>query len=139
MDRYSNERKKMKILFISDIHGKITNLKYIDDLIIKENFDKIVVLGDLYYSGFIENYEEINPNLVKDLLMKYSDKIICLKGNCDSLVDIKTTDLPISDLALIHVDNIDMYLTHGDVYNIENSNKFKNCILIYGHKHYPFI
>ena len=32
----------MKILFISDIHGKITNLKYIDDLIIKENFDKIV-------------------------------------------------------------------------------------------------
>lgn len=129
----------MKILFISDIHGKITNLKYIDDLIIKENFDKIVVLGDLYYSGFIENYEEINPKLVKDLLMKYSDKIICLKGNCDSLVDIKTTDLPISDLALIHVDNIDMYLTHGDVYNIENSNKFKNCILIYGHKHYPFI
>ena len=35
MDRYSNERKKMKILFISDIHGKITNLKYIDDLISK--------------------------------------------------------------------------------------------------------
>ena len=52
----------MKILFISDIHGKITNLKYIDDLIIKENFDKIVVLGDLYYSGFIENYDEINPS-----------------------------------------------------------------------------
>ena len=42
MDRYSNERKKMKILFISDIHGKITNLKYIDDLIIKENFDKFL-------------------------------------------------------------------------------------------------
>lgn len=38
------------------------------------------------------------------------------------------------------MDNLNLYLTHGNKYNIENKNKFnEGDILIYGHKHYPFI
>lgn len=87
----------MKILFISDIHGININLKKIEKVIEKEKIDKLVVLGDLYYAGPTYNQKyEVNSMNVKDTLTKYSDKIICLKGNCDSDVDIKDeSDYPI--------------------------------------------
>lgn len=132
----------IKILFFSDIHGIYTNLEHIKNLDIKENFDKIIVLGDLYYTGpNNDNIENFNSRRVKDFLTLYKDKLICLRGNCDSDVDIKASDFPICDkLALIHVDNINIYCTHGNEYNIEKSEKLeKDCILVYGHKHYPFI
>jgi uncharacterized protein len=132
----------MKILFFSDIHGIHDNLEYIRLLEEKEKFDKIVVLGDLYYGG--PNYDGdklIKSNMVKNFLTNYQDKLICLKGNCDSDVDIKASDFPIcNNLALIHVDGIDIYCTHGNEYNIENDRKFKRKgVLIYGHEHYPYI
>lgn len=132
----------MKILFISDIHGSIKNLKTIEQVIQKNNFDKIVVLGDLYYTGpNKDNYDYINSVKVKDFLTKYSERLIVMKGNCDSEVDIKASDFPIcSDLSLICVDGFDIYLTHGNKYNVENTRKFnRKGVLVYGHKHYPFI
>ncbi len=132
----------MKILFISDIHGIDVNLKKIEDIIKKEKIDKLVVLGDLYYSGPTYNQKyKINSVSVKDILTKYSDKIICLKGNCDSDVDIKASDFPIcNNLALICVDGLDMYLTHGNEYSFEKHKKYnRKGILIYGHEHIPYI
>ena len=76
----------MKILFISDIHGININLKKIEKIIEKEGIDKLVVLGDLYYAGPSYNKKyKIDSMNVKDILTKYSDKIICLRGNCDPL------------------------------------------------------
>ena len=132
----------MKILFFSDIHGITTNLNKIKELDDKEKFDKIVCLGDLYYSGpTINDVQNVNSKKVLDFLMNYKDRLIVLRGNCDSDVDIKASDFPICDnLSLIYVDNLNLYLTHGNVYNIDNNKKFnQNGVLIYGHKHYPFI
>ena len=62
-----------------------------------------------------------------------------MRGNCDSDVDIMVSDFPIvSELSYISVDNNDIYLTHGHIYNENNWNK-KHSILIYGHLHIPFI
>lgn len=96
----------MKILFISDIHGIDINMKKIETVIESEQNDKLVVLGDLYYADPPYNKEfEVNIMNVKDILTKYSDKIICLRGNCDSDVDIKASDLAIcNNLSLICVD-----------------------------------
>ena len=132
----------MKILFISDIHGININLKIIEKIIKREKIDKLVVLGDLYYAGPTYNQKyEVNSINVKDILTKYSDRIICLKGNCDSNVDIKASDFPICDnLALICVDGLDIYLTHGNKYNLVNNRKFnRKGILVYGHEHIPYI
>lgn len=132
----------MKILFISDIHGININLKIIEKIIKREKIDKLVVLGDLYYAGPTYNQKyEVSSISVKDILTKYSDKIICLKGNCDSDVDIKASDFPICDnLALICVDGLDIYLTHGNKYNLANNRKFnRKGILVYGHEHIPYI
>src|SRR5574344_213763 len=118
----------MKIVFISDIHGKETNLYTIENII--KECDKLVVLGDIYYPG--RNASAYNREEVYNFLLKYKDKIICMRGNCDSDVDITSTDFPIlSDISLLNVDNINMYLTHGDKYNIDH-NKIINGVLLYG-------
>ena len=75
----------MKILFISDIHGISKNLDKIRVLINENNFDKIVNLGDSYYCGLsIKGELEVNPNAVKNFLESIKDKLISLRGNCDS-------------------------------------------------------
>lgn len=130
----------MKLMFISDIHGIKNNI----DLVLKkfkiENFDKLIILGDLYYMGFNDiDYEKYDNKYIKDKLNEINDKIICIKGNCDTNIGDTKTNFPIiSELGLINTDNIDMYITHGHIYNIDNFNR-NNCILIYGHEHIPFI
>lgn len=132
----------MKILFISDIHGITTNLNYIENKIKESNFDKIVCLGDLYYAGptYSENHV-VDSKKVHEFLTEYQDKLICMRGNCDSAVDIKASDFPINDgIALINTDNLDIYITHGNEYNSEKDRKFnREGILVYGHEHKPYI
>lgn len=130
----------MKVLFISDIHGIKTNLEIIKKKMEELECDKIVMLGDLYYIGpknkIIEGYD---IDYVKDFLAGYKDKLICIRGNCDSEIDIEVSDFPIiNELSLISVDGTDIYLTHGHIYNEWNWKK-KNSILVHGHFHIPFI
>lgn len=123
----------MKILFISDIHGISTNLDYIDRKITDENIDKLVVLGDLYMGG--HDREKINK-----FLEKHIDILLCTKGNCDSLYELMASNFfIIPDIGLINTDNIDIYFTHGDRYNMYDNKKIKNAVLIYGHEHIPYI
>ncbi|HIS91020.1 MAG TPA: phosphodiesterase [Candidatus Faecisoma merdavium] len=132
----------MKILFISDIHGITENLGVIEKLEQKEKFDKIICLGDLYYAGpTFDKSKEVSSHCVLDFLMKYNSKMIAVRGNCDSDVDVKATDFPIlNNLGLIMVDGNDLYFTHGNEYSIEKNRKFnRKGVLIYGHEHEPFI
>jgi len=132
----------MKILFISDIHGVTNNLDYIRNLDNKENFDKVVVLGDLYYAGpTYDNMYEVNSIKVKDFLVSFKDKLMCMRGNCDSDVDVKSSDFPIcNNLSLLYIDGIDIYLTHGDEYSKYKNRKFdRKGVLVYGHEHIPYI
>lgn len=132
----------MKLLFISDIHGIKTNLPLIKEKLDNEKIDKLIVLGDLYYIGPRNKmHKDYDINYVKDFLESYKEKIICMKGNCDSDVDVMISDFPICDtLSVIMIDNLNLYLTHGDKYNRLSSKKF-DCegVLIYGHEHMPYI
>ena len=132
----------MKILFISDIHGITDNLNVIEKKITEENIDKLVCLGDLYYTGpTYEGNNKINSKGVFEFLMKYNDILICMMGNCDSKVDIKASDFPISNgVSLINTDGLDIYITHGNEYSFEKNKKFnRKGILVYGHEHIPYI
>ena len=128
----------MKIIFISDIHGIKTNLELIDKKIKYEKFDKLVVLGDLFYN-YHDNTKDFDIYYVREFLERYKDKIICITGNCDSDNDLEFLSFPIiSSLEHLSVDNLDIYLTHGHIYNDNNWDKH-NTILIFGHYHIPFI
>lgn len=129
----------MKVLFISDIHGIINNLEHIENVIETKEIDKLICLGDLYYHLSNNNKNNVvNTNYVKHFLKKYSNILICMKGNCDSIFDINNSDFIIyDDIKKIKIENNDFYLTHGNKYNYENFNE--NGILIYGHEHIPYI
>ena len=109
----------MRLMFISDIHGISTNLKKIKMKFDEFNCDKLVVLGDLYYIGprnrMIEGY---NIQEVQSFLESMKDKLICIRGNCDSEVDLMVSQFPIiNDLSVIMTENNDLYITHGHIYN----------------------
>lgn len=128
----------MRILFISDIHGIVKNLDYIkkhfDDL----NCERMVVLGDLFNGP--SNLEDYNPSYVLDFLNSFKDKIICMKGNCDTDALLKKCHFVVHEgLFKIEIDNYDFYFNHGNHYNYDNLGDIRNGILIYGHEHKPYI
>lgn len=126
----------MKILFISDIHGVYDNLKQLIELDKKEKFDKIVVLGDIYYCYDLTKITDTKS--VKDFLNNNIHRLIALRGNIDSDYDVQSSRFKLHEGLYLLEDNI--YCNHGHQYNIDNYNGLKQGdILIYGHLHYPFI
>ena len=130
----------MKIMFISDIHGIKTNLEKIKKKFKELKCDKLVVLGDLYYIGprnkMVEGYDIA---AIQNFLESMKENLICIRGNCDSDVDIEVSNFPIiNELSMIRTEENDLYITHGHIYNESNWMK-ENSILIYGHFHIPFI
>lgn len=129
----------MKIIFFSDIHGIKTNLEKLKNIIENEKPNKIVVLGDLYYNDF-DKSNDFDNKYVFDFLVSYQDKLIVTKGNCDFELDIKKSYFPICNLGLINVDDVDIYITHGNEYSYDKNRKFnRKGILVYGHEHIPYI
>ena len=130
----------MKILFISDIHGLKTNLAKIKYKFDEYNCDKLVVLGDLYRISTINmNENDYDTKYVKNFLESFKDKIICIRGNCDSDNEIIDSKFKIIDeISMLHINDKKVYLTHGHIYNDTNW-KENNSILIFGHYHIPFI
>lgn len=126
----------MKILFISDIHGYTQNLKLLE----KCEYDHLVFLGDLFYCGY-ENEDIFNNKAVEDFLNANRDKIICIKGNCDSEYDYIKLNMPFSESYVKITDGcLDIYCTHGHLYNYRNLSYLGSPgVIIYGHEHVPYI
>ena len=128
----------MKILFVSDIHGMKKNLPLIQEKYRECQCEKIVVLGDLYYANWVnKGREDYDPEFVRDFLESFGERLICLRGNCDSEEDIEYGRFPIQELTQV-LENPTIYATHGHIYNENNWNK-QNTILVFGHYHIPFI
>lgn len=126
----------MKLIIASDIHGSLKYTKKLEELIIKNNPDTIILLGDLLYHGARNSLpEEYSTLEVANILNKYSDKIIAVRGNCDSEVDDMVTNFHImSDYKSIDIDGHTFYITHGHLINQYN-HIFENNYLISGHTH----
>ncbi|MDD2447701.1 MAG: phosphodiesterase [Tissierellia bacterium] len=130
----------MKLFFISDIHGSIYYLNKALDRFKKEEADYIVILGDILYHGARNPLPlEYEPKKVIELINSYADKIIAVRGNCDSEVDEMVIDFPImSTYSNILYNNRRLFLTHGHIYNENNMPKLnEGDVFIYGHYHIP--
>ncbi|AFS79407.1 phosphodiesterase YfcE [Gottschalkia acidurici 9a] len=130
----------MKILFLSDIHGSIHYLEKGIDIYEKENAQYIVILGDALYHGPRNPLpKDYNPKEVASLLNKYKDKIVAVRGNCDSEVDQMMLEYPImADYGVLFYNGKRIYITHGHIYNKDNlPNICEGDILAYGHTHVP--
>ncbi len=130
----------MKIMFLSDIHGSLKYAKLGIDKFEEEKADKLVLLGDLMYHGPRNTLpDEYNPKEVADLLNQYKNRILAIRGNCDSEVDQMLLEFPImSDYAEILLNEYKIFVTHGHIYDKENMPLLnKGDVFIHGHFHLP--
>ncbi|MBZ9687268.1 phosphodiesterase [Clostridium estertheticum] len=130
----------MKIFFISDIHGSLFYLKKALKRYNEEGASYIVMLGDALYHGPRNPMpEEYNPQGVANLLNEYKNKIIAVRGNCDSEVDQMLIEYPMmADYSIILYNNKRIFLTHGHIYNEGNLPSLgENDVLVHGHTHLP--
>ena len=94
----------MKVLVISDIHGSSYYAKKIKEINKKEEPDKIIVLGDLYYHGpRNELTQEYKPMEVAKILNSLKEKLIVIKGNCDSEVDQTISEFDFKENVEINI------------------------------------
>ncbi len=130
----------MKYLIASDVHGSAYFLKKLVDRFEMEKADKLILLGDIYNHGPRNPLpNEYAPMNVSDILNGIIDKLIVIKGNCDSAVDTMISNFDFIDSAVITSGYKTVFLTHGHVYNKDAMPKTKYDAIIYGHFHTGFI
>lgn len=130
----------MKILIASDIHGSATCCRALLSAFSREGADKLLLLGDILYHGPRNDLPEgYAPKEVISLLNPLKDKILCVRGNCDTEVDQMVLDFPIlADYCLLYAGKRTIFATHGHLYNEEKLPPLaKGDILLHGHTHIP--
>lgn len=130
----------MKIVFISDIHGSLSFAKKAVTAFENEAADLLVVLGDTLYHGPRNPLPDAYaPADVATLLNQYKEKIIAIRGNCDSEVDQMLIEYPMMETySTLFVDGRRFFLTHGHVYDPENHPELPaGSVFAYGHVHLP--
>ena len=133
----------MKLLVVSDIHGSLFYTKKMVEIMEKEEVDKVILLGDLYYHGPRNPLpKEYNPQAVIQLLNSIKDKIIAIRGNCDSEVDQMVLEFPImADYNIIPLNNRKLMASHGHIYHEKQlpNSLVEGDIFIFGHIHIPVL
>lgn len=132
----------MKLMFISDIHGSETCLAKALESYNEEKPDRLVILGDLLYHGPRNPLPNgYNPKGVIELLNPLKEKIIAVRGNCDSEVDQMVMEFPMmGDYHIVYSENHEFFLTHGHLYNNQPSDLCpKGSVFAQGHTHVPMI
>ncbi len=130
----------MKIMIASDIHGSAYFCEKMLERFQKENVDKLLLLGDILYHGprndLPKGYE---PKKVIEMLNAISNKILCVRGNCDTEVDQMVLKFPvIAEYCILYHKNRMIFATHGHKLNPQNLPPLsKGDILLNGHTHIP--
>lgn len=128
----------MRYAVVSDIHGsKLWCERALDDIANKE-VDAIILLGDIMYHGprnpLPEGYD---PAGVASLLNEHADKVIAVRGNCDSEVDQMLLEFPCMEgHAFIMDGGTRIFCTHGHLDDKDEISMLpEGSVVLSGHTH----
>lgn len=139
--------KIMRYLIASDLHGSLTAVKRLLQIFEIGNYNKLILLGDFSnYGPRNGTPTDLDAPSIVELLNQYADKIIAVRGNCDSEVDQMMFQFPMMDDYRIHkycVSGDDsqsgrvvmLFLTHGHIYSADRRPGLGVDVLLYGHTH----
>ena len=130
----------MKLMIASDIHGSALYCRSLIDAFNRENPEKLLLLGDILYHGPRNPLpEEYNPQEVSKMLNQIKNKILCVRGNCDSEVDQMLLEFPImADYCMVYCGGKTVFATHGHCCGESTPPPLSNGdILLCGHTHIP--
>ncbi|MTH46401.1 phosphodiesterase [Intestinirhabdus alba] len=130
----------MKLMFASDIHGSLPATERVLELFSASGARWLIVLGDILNHGprnaLPEGYD---PAQVAGRLNDVAERIIAVRGNCDSEVDQMLLRFPIvAPCQQILLENQRLFLTHGHLFGPDNPPPLcDGDVLVYGHTHLP--
>ena len=130
----------MKWMIASDIHGSAYYCRELLAAYDREKANKLLLLGDVLYHGPRNDLpREYAPKEVIAMLNGIKDRILCVRGNCDTEVDQMVLEFPVlADYAIFCAGERVIYATHGHVYNESKLPPLqKGDILLHGHTHVP--
>lgn len=133
----------MKLLIASDIHGSLSAARHVVDRFEKEQADYLIFLGDAMYHGPRNPLPDAyHPAEVAELLNTIKDRIIAVRGNCDSEVDQMLLDFPMTaDYQTIPLAGYLLFATHGHLFEPANipASVSRGDIFAFGHIHLPVL
>ena len=104
-----------KLVIASDIHGSAYWCEKLLAFVEQTQAEQLVLVGDLLYHGprnpLPLGYDTV---AVTNMLNAVKEKIIAVRGNCDSEVDQMVLAFPmLADYALLPLQQKTLYLSHG--------------------------
>ena len=128
----------MKFMFASDIHGSAYYCRKLLEAMEKEQPKKLLLLGDILYHGPRNDLpKEYAPKEVIAMLNGVKDKLLAIRGNCDTEVDQMVLEFPImADYALLCAGSASIYVTHGHIFHEDHLPPLSDGdVLLHGHTH----
>ena len=130
----------MKLMIASDIHGSFLYCKKMLEAFEAEKADRLLILGDILYHGPRNDLpEEYAPKKVIPALNEIKDRLLVVRGNCDTEVDQMVLEFPIlADYCIIQCGKKTVYATHGHNFGETTPPPMPvGSILLGGHTHVP--
>ena len=126
----------MKLLIASDIHGSAQYCRQLLEAVEKENPTKVLLLGDILYHGPRNDLPaQYAPKEVAAMLNAVKEKLICVRGNCDTEVDQMMLEFSVlSDSAMLFCDGLTIYAAHG---HHDFPAPQEGLVVVSGHTHIP--
>ncbi len=124
----------------SDIHGSSLWCGGLLEAFGREEPDRLLLLGDILYHGPRNDLPEgYDPKAVIAQLSGIKERILAVRGNCDTEVDQMVLPFPImADYCIILLAGLAVYATHGHRFNPDSPPPLaKGDVLLYGHTHVP--
>ena len=128
----------MKLMIASDIHGSAYWCGKLLEAAAQEKPDQLILLGDLLYHGPRNDLPKgYCPKEVIPMLSAWKEKILAVRGNCEAEVDQMVLPFPcMADCALLAVDGMTVYLTHGHLHNPQDLPPLQSgSVFLSGHTH----
>ena len=141
----------MKLMIASDIHGSSACCKQLMQAFEREDPDRLLLLGDLLYHGPRNGLpDEYDPKQVFGMLNSIKNRILAVRGNCDTEIDQMVLEFPMmAEYCILYLDPSEaeretgskgrmIFATHGHHFNKDALPMLSpGDILLHGHTHLP--
>ena len=132
----------MKLFILSDLHGSVSAFRAAEEAFRREKADTLVLLGDYLNHGprnaLPAGYA---PNELAPLLNAHKERILAVRGNCDSEVDQMLFEFPmLGDYALLFFGGLRLLAVHGHLIGPDKPPAPGSVdLLLFGHTHVPLL
>lgn len=130
----------MKLMIASDIHGSARFCRELLEAFDGEQADRLLLLGDILYHGPRNALpEQYDPQETAAMLNARRERILCVRGNCDTEVDQMVLDFPImAEYCILWLGTRMIFGTHGHRFDKDDLPPLSpRDILLHGHTHVP--